>query len=112
MSMLNTLACQVMQSATIVAVQRIAAHTYRLSLSGPALAGWSYVPGQTLNVFFGLNAARADEASLRKRTYSIWGYDAVASQLELAVCTFSDGPGARWVTGCRVGDPVYFYGAG
>lgn len=110
MSLLNTLARQVMQSATVVAVRRIAAHTYRLSLSGPALAGWAYVPGQTLNVFFGLNA-RADEASLRKRTYSIWGYD-TAGQLELAVCTFSDGPGAQWASECRVGDVVYFYGPG
>jgi NAD(P)H-flavin reductase len=59
-----------MQPATIVAVQRIAAYTYRLSLRGPALANWAYVPGQTLNVFFGLDA-RAEVASLRKRTYSI-----------------------------------------
>jgi NADPH-dependent ferric siderophore reductase len=110
MTLLNTLARQVMQSATIVRVERIAAHTYRLSLSGPALAGWAYVPGQTLNVFFGLNA-RADEGSLRKRTYSIWGYDP-AGQLDLAVCTFSDGPGARWAAGCRVGDVLYFYGPG
>lgn len=110
MTLLNALARQVMQSATIVGVRRIAAHTYRLSLSGPALAGWAYVPGQTLNVFFGLNA-RADESSLRKRTYSVWGYDP-AGQLELAVCTFSDGPGGRWAAGCRVGDAVYFYGPG
>jgi len=82
MLLLNTLARQLMQSAIIVAVQRIAAHTYRLSLKGPALADWSYVPGQTLNVFFSLND-RADEANLRKRTYSVWGYDAVAGQLEL-----------------------------
>lgn len=111
MSLLNSLARQVMQSATVVAVQRIAAHTHRLSLRGPALAGWAYVPGQTLNVFFGLNP-RANEASLRKRTYSVWGYDAAAGQLELAVCTFSDGPGARWATQCRPGDEVHFYGPG
>lgn len=70
MSLFNALARQVMQPATIVAVQRIAAYTYRLSLRGPALANWAYVPGQTLNVFFGLDA-RAEVASLRKRTYSI-----------------------------------------
>jgi NADPH-dependent ferric siderophore reductase len=111
MSLFNALARQVMQPATIVAVQRIAAHTYRLSLRGPALAGWAYVPGQTLNVFFGLGA-RAETASLRKRTYSIWGYDAAAGQLELAVCTFSNGPGARWAAECRPGDVVHFYGPG
>jgi NADPH-dependent ferric siderophore reductase len=110
MSFLNSLARQVMQSATIVAVQAIAAHTYRLTLRGPALAGWIYVPGQTLNVFFGLHA-RDEAASLRKRTYSIWGYDA-AGQLELAICTFSDGPGAHWAAQCQPGDVVHFYGPG
>jgi NAD(P)H-flavin reductase len=93
MSLLNSLARQVMQPATIEAVQRIAAHTYRLSLVGPTPVDWTYVPGQTLNVFFDLST-RAEAASLRKRTYSICGYDAAAGRLELAVCTFSDGPGA------------------
>jgi len=111
MSLLNSLARQVMQPATIEAVQRIAAHTYRLSLGGLALADWTYVPGQTLNVFFGLST-HAEAASLRKRTYSIWGYDAAAGRLELAVCTFSDGPGARWAAECRPGDIVHFYGPG
>lgn len=111
MSFLNSLARQVMQQAEVVAARRIAAHTYRLTLAGPALVGWAYVPGQTLNVFFGL-AAAGDETSLRKRTYSIWGYDAVAGRLELAVCTFSGGPGAQWAARCRPGDVVHFYGPG
>ncbi|MGI4874049.1 MAG: siderophore-interacting protein [Janthinobacterium lividum] len=111
MSFLNLLARQVMQQAEVIAARRIAAHTYRLTLAGPALVGWAYVPGQTLNVFFGL-AAAGDEASLRKRTYSIWGYDALAGRLELAVCTFSGGPGAQWAARCRPGDVVHFYGPG
>jgi NADPH-dependent ferric siderophore reductase len=111
MSLFNALARQIMQPATITAVQRIAAHTYRLSLSGTALANWAYVPGQTLNVFFGLTT-RAEATSLRKRTYSVWGYDAAAGRLDLAVCTFSDGPGAQWATECRPGDVVHFYGPG
>jgi NADPH-dependent ferric siderophore reductase len=111
MSLFNALARQIMQPATITAAQRIAAHTYRLSLSGTALANWAYVPGQTLNVFFGLTT-RAEATSLRKRTYSVWGYDAAAGRLDLAVCTFSDGPGAQWATECRPGDVVHFYGPG
>lgn len=111
MPLLTDLARHLMQPATIVAAERVAAHTYRLRLRGPALANWDYVPGQTLNVFFGLNS-RADAASLRKRTYSIWGYDPAAGQLELAVCTFSDGPGAHWATQCQPGDEVHFYGPG
>jgi len=111
MGFLNSLAKQLMQQATITAVQRIAAHAYRLTLTGPALADWEYQPGQTLNVFFGLSAA-GDAASLRKRTYSVWDYDAATASLELAVCTFSDGPGAQWAARCHPGDTVHFYGPG
>lgn len=111
MGFLNSLAKQLTQEATITAVQQVAAHAYRLTLIGPALTNWDYQPGQTLNVFFGLSAA-GDAASLRKRTYSVWGYDAATASLELAVCTFSDGPGARWAAHCRPGDVVHFYGPG
>ena len=52
------------------------------------------------------------EASLRKRTYSVWGYDPTRHELELAVCTFSDGPGAQWAAQCRPGNTVHFYGPG
>ena len=111
MGLLNSLARQLTQQATITAVQRVAAHAYRLTLAGPALVDWAYQPGQTLNVFFGLSVA-GDAASLRKRTYSVWDYDAATASLELAVCTFSDGPGARWAAHCRPGDSVHFYGPG
>jgi len=92
-------------------VQQIAVHIYRLSLSSPDIASWTYIPGQTLNVFFGLTT-RAEATSLRKRTYSIWGYDATAGQLELAVCTLSDSPGAQWAAEWQPGDVVHFYGPG
>lgn len=111
MSLLTSLARQVTQQATIVRAARIAAHAYRITLAGPAFQSWTYTPGQTLNVFFGLAAAGA-AASLRKRTYSVWGYDPVQHELELAVCTFSDGPGAQWATCCQPGDVVHFYGPG
>ena len=107
MNILTSLARQVTQQATVVQARRIAAHAYRITLTGPALQNWTYRPGQTLNVFFGLGAA-----SLRKRTYSVWGYDADRHVVELAVCTFSDGPGARWAAQCRPGDTVHFYGPG
>ncbi|AMR25483.1 hypothetical protein A0257_22590 (plasmid) [Hymenobacter psoromatis] len=42
----------------------------------------------------------------------MWGYHADQRALELAVCTFSDGPGAQWAAQCRPGDPVHFHGPG
>jgi len=111
MSLLTSLARQVTQQVTVARVQRIAAHAYRITLTGSALQDWPYVPGQTLNVFFDLGAA-GSAASLRKRTYSVWGYDAARQELDLAVCTFSDGPGAHWAAQCRPGDTVHFYGPG
>ena len=109
MSILTSLARQVTRQATVSRAERLAAHAYRITLAGPALAGWAYTPGQTLNVFFGLVAAAA---SLRKRTYSVWGYDPDRCELELAVCTFSEGPGAHWAARCRPGDAVHFSGPG
>ncbi|MBD2769399.1 siderophore-interacting protein [Hymenobacter sp. BT664] len=111
MSIFTSLARQVTQQATVRRAERIATHTYRITLTGPALEHWAYIPGQTLNVFFGL-AAAGDAANLRKRTYSVWGHDAGRHELELAVCTFSDGPGAQWAAQCRPGDAVHFYGPG
>jgi NADPH-dependent ferric siderophore reductase len=111
MSILTSLARQVTQQVTVARAERVAAHTYRITLTGPALHDWTYTPGQTLNVFFGLSAS-GDAASLRKRTYSVWGHDAARQELELAVCTFSDGPGAHWAAQCRPGDAVHFYGPG
>ncbi|WP_179225590.1 siderophore-interacting protein [Hymenobacter mucosus] len=111
MSLLTSLARQVTQHVTVARAERIASYAYRITLTGPTLAGWTYTPGQTLNVFFGLGATGA-AASLRKRTYSVWGYDADRLELELAICTFSDGPGARWAAQCRPGDAVHFYGPG
>ena len=108
MSLLTSLARQVTQQATVVRADRLAAHAYRITLTGPALDGWHYTPGQTLNVFFGLGAG----TSLRKRTYSVWGYEAARHELELAVCTYSDGPGAHWAAQCCPGDVVHFYGPG
>ena len=109
MGLLDSLAKQVLKRATIVRTVPIAHHTYHLTLHGPDLAHLHYTPGQTLNVFFDLSGP---EAALRKRTYSIWHYDAEALTLELAVCTFSNGPGARWAQHCRPGDEVYFNGPG
>ncbi|HEX8429169.1 siderophore-interacting protein [Hymenobacter sp.] len=109
MGLLDSLAKQVLKRATITCVAPIAQHTYHLTFQGPDLADVQYTPGQTLNVFFDLSGP---EAALRKRTYSIWQYNAEALTLELAVCTFSNGPGARWAQQCRPGDDVYFHGPG
>jgi NADPH-dependent ferric siderophore reductase len=112
MSFLNSLARQVLQTATVTAAEPIARHAYRIRLSGPALALPAYVPGQTLNVFFDL-AGPAE--ALRKRTYSIWQHEPAGPQgpsVDLAVCTYSDGPGARWAARCRPGDAVHFHGPG
>ncbi|AMR25482.1 hypothetical protein A0257_22585 (plasmid) [Hymenobacter psoromatis] len=57
MSIFTSLVRQVTQQATVVRAEQLAAHAYRITLTGPALQNWTYTPGQTLNVFFGLAAA-------------------------------------------------------
>lgn len=86
-------------AATVVAHQRIAAHTYHVRLAGEALRHLPYVPGYTVQVLLGGPGAP-------DRKYSVWNYEPEAGLLDLAICTFSGGAGAHWVQRLRVGMPV------
>ena len=86
-------------AATVVAHQRIAAHTYHVRLAGAALRHLAYVPGYTVDVLVG-------PAGAPHRKYSVWNYEPEAGLLDLAICTFSGGAGARWVQQLAVGAVV------
>jgi NADPH-dependent ferric siderophore reductase len=85
----------------------VAAHTCREpKRPGPRRLGL-YIQSNAQRLFRPHGPRHA--ASLRKRTYSVWGYDVAAGRLELAGCTLSDGPDAHWAAACRPGDVVHFY---
>ncbi len=85
-------------TASVVAHRRVAAHTYHVRLVGEALRQLPYVPGYTVDVLLGGSGAP-------HRKYSVWNYEPAAGLLDLAICTFSAGAGARWEQ-LRVGMPV------
>lgn len=40
--------------------------------------------------------------------YSVWNYDKVKQEIDIAACTHSTGIGAIWINQLQVGDKVYF----
>ena len=108
MDLVDRISRRFSQQAVVLNKQQIAAHTFRLTIQGDDLRDLSYIPGEHLRVLVGFDKA----TSLRDkvRTYSIWRYDQSQATIELAVCTYSTGIGARWVQDICVGDTVYFTG--
>ena len=87
--------------------EKIANYTFhlRLKLSSPIS---NYVAGQQLRIFVGLDNVLAFNDIIR--TYSVWHYNANTLEVDIAVCTFSNGQGAKWAIEINVGDTVYFSG--
>jgi len=90
----------------VISKTKAAAHTYRLTIQPLGHQPFSYRPQDFLRILVDDDP----HAPLRDRvrSYSIWNFDARTQCLDLAVCTFSDGPGARWIESARAGDDVYF----
>jgi NADPH-dependent ferric siderophore reductase len=72
-----------------------------IGLTGPELAGLSWIPGQQVRV-----RTTAAQGPSALRTYSVWRYD--RDRLELCVLDHGEGPGARWAREARPGDEVLF----
>ncbi len=94
-------------NGVITLKQKIAQHTYRLKVQGDDIKDLDYINGQHMKVLIGLNR----DASLndKVRSYSIWDHDGVNGTIDLAVCTFSGGLGAKWIENIQPGDDFYFF---
>jgi NADPH-dependent ferric siderophore reductase len=98
--------------ASVERVEQVTRRMRRVTLTGGALTGLRWAPGQQVRVLF------KDPTHLRfwlsprelwdwSRTYSLWDYDADAGRYELMVLDHGgDGPGARWIRDIGVGAPV------
>lgn len=108
MSIIQSIIHKMSHTAVVMHKEQITASTYhvRIKLNGDSFK--NYIPGQHLRVIVGLN----DSASLSNmvRTYSVWYYDELKNEADLAVCTFSNGQGAKWVQNLERGDTIYFRG--
>lgn len=108
MSILQSIINKTFRSAELIHKEQITPTTYhiRIKINGDILR--NYIPGQQLRILVGLDNMMS--LSNLVRTYSIWYYDELTNEADLAVCTFSNGQGAKWVQNLGYGDTIYFRG--
>jgi NADPH-dependent ferric siderophore reductase len=106
MGLLNSLVSKAFHRALLIHKEKIARNTFhlRMKLSGDSFR--NYVPGQHIRILTESN----NSAAINLRTYSIWNINKEKQEVDLAVCTFSNGPGSQWIKQINVGDTVYFGG--
>jgi NADPH-dependent ferric siderophore reductase len=108
MGILNSIIDLVSKRATIIFKQQITSKTWHIRLKVNSADFKDYVPGEHLRILVG----RHNNSSISDmvRTYSVWNYDELQQTVDLAVCTFSGGSGARWAIEANVGDTVLYGG--
>ncbi|MER6074211.1 siderophore-interacting protein [Streptomyces sp. NPDC001817] len=89
-------------------LEQLTPRVRRIRVTGPAVRGLSWTPGQHVRVHVKDLGAPVWAGMLRDvlRTYSVWAYD--GEGLELCPLDHGDGPGARWARSLRVGDEIAF----
>lgn len=107
-SLIDSLAKNIFQKATVVDKQRIAPHVYRIRIQGDALKGYVHIPGDHLRLFVGMDRDTALNSKLR--TYSVWDHDNTQGTVDMAVCVHSTGIGATWAEEVRIGEAIHYMG--
>ena len=90
--------------AKVISVKRISQHTYHLRVQSDDFAAMDYIPGYTINFFIGDPAIPGTP----DRKYSIWNYEPVQNIADLAISTFSNGPGAQWIQSLQKDSVIYY----
>lgn len=91
----------VFRDATITRAEEIGRHFRRLVLSGPALRGVSWTPGDKLQVFL---------PEVGTRTYTPLRWDSSAGETELLAYLHGDGPGTQWARTVNPGAAIQVFG--
>jgi NADPH-dependent ferric siderophore reductase len=77
-----------------------------VTLTGPALAGLDWLPGQHVRLQVGAAPGAVDWLIGTLRTYSVWNYDGETLELIIFDHGDSNGPGAQWARTARPGDEL------
>ncbi len=72
-----------------------------VGITGPAVRGLSWTPGQHIRVQVGGTGPLG-----ALRTYSVWAYD--GERIQLRIYLHGNGPGSDWARRVRAGDEVVF----
>ena len=108
MGILNSIIDIASSKGTVIYKHQITSKTWHLKLKVNGADFKNYIPGEHLRILVGRN--HNANLSDMVRTYSVWNYDDAKQIIDLAICTFSGGSGARWITELAVGDIVLYSG--
>lgn len=92
-------------SGIILKKEKIAEHTFYIKVQSHDFAKMHYVPGFTVDFYLG---NPYDDLPCENRKYSFWNYEPVSQIADFAICTFSNGKGARWIQSVQTGETIYF----
>ena len=107
-SLVDSLIKTIFHRAAVCYKAKLSPHTYHIRLQADALRTHSYVAGEHLRLFVGVD--KPAPLSDMLRTYSIWQHSAAEGTVDIAVCMHSPGPGALWAEQVQVGDIIYYKG--
>lgn len=91
----------VFRDATVTRAEEIGRHFRRLVLSGPALRGVTWTPGDKLQVFL---------PEVGTRTYTPLRWDPSTGETELLAYLHGDGPGTQWARTVSAGAAIQVFG--
>ena len=87
---------------------KIAPNVYKLILSGKALTTLDYKIGQHMHFLVQPDTNQSMLKMSLNRNYSIWNHCKTKGIMHLAICTFSTGPGSKWIEDLSPLDSVFF----
>jgi NADPH-dependent ferric siderophore reductase len=93
-------------AARVHTVEQRAPRLRHVTLTGPALAGLAWLPGQHVRLQVGAAPGPADWLIGTLRTYSVWNYDGQTIELIVYDHGDSNGPGAEWARTAQPGDEL------
>ncbi|MFH7015814.1 FAD-binding oxidoreductase [Flavobacterium sp. FlaQc-47] len=93
------------QKGQLIEIKQLNRHVFHLKIQSEDFDKMQYVPGFTLDIYLGNGEILSN---LETRKYSIWNYEPVHQIIDVAICTFSNGKGAHWVSTLKNGDILYF----
>ena len=94
-----------LQSGIVLQNKKIDAHTFHLKIASDDFAKMPYTAGFTVDIYIGNPLT---DTGCIDRKYSFWNYEPVYRIADFAICTFSNGQGAKWIQSLRQGDRVFF----
>jgi NADPH-dependent ferric siderophore reductase len=86
---------------TVTGSAPLTPHMHRLRLTAPGLGELRYAPGQDMMLMVGVDGNRPV-----RRRYTIRDLDPASRTVTLDVVRHGEGPGERWVSEARPGDPI------